>query len=497
MPTPTQHPSHRPSPRALYANDEIDFAALALQYPDFAKKLKSPTRQLDFSDPDSVRALTYALLHRDFGLVLRLPDDRLCPPVPGRVNYVAWVQDLVDSTGEIDFTGQWEGGWDGDGDGKDGEEGEGYGYDPDRNVLGLDVGTGASCVYPLLASALRDRWRFFVTEADAVSRGWAVGNVRRNGMEGRIRFLDVERRDGLGGKGGKGGKEDGEEEWEKAILPAKQLASSGRVVDFVMTNPPFYASAAEMADSARRKKRPPHSACTGAEVEMVTRGGETGFVGRMIGESARMPLRKGVQWFSAMLGKLESVGVVVGMLRGQGCTNYAVTEFVQGTKTRRWGVAWSWWGRRPGVGVARGIPGLEKRLLPFPSEFEIGVEGIGVEEVGRRVNEAVGVLDLRWQWRQRLNVGMGVARRDVWSRKARRRRKAKEEGGSSNTNGDDGESEDEDDDQDEAEPALIFRISVRANGTDGSTVVSVRWMQGQDHVLFESFCGWLQRNFRS
>jgi 23S rRNA (adenine1618-N6)-methyltransferase len=86
-------------------------------------------------------------------------------------------------------------------------------------------------------------------------------------------------------------------------------------------------------------------ACTGAEVEMVTEGGEVAFVSRMIEES--LQLRDRVHWYTTMLGKLSSVSVIVETLMAAGNNNYAVTEFVQGSKTRRWAVAWSWGNSRP------------------------------------------------------------------------------------------------------------------------------------------------------
>ena len=112
-----------------------------------------------------------------------------------------------------------------------------------------------------------------------------------------------------------------------------------------MCNPPFYASPDELLASAAAKSRPAHSACTGAEVEMVTPGGEVAFVSRMIDESVRLKTR--VQWYTSMLGKLSSVSEVVEKLKGVGVDNWAVTEFIQGQKTRRWAVAWSWAGMRP------------------------------------------------------------------------------------------------------------------------------------------------------
>ncbi len=78
---------------------------------------------------------------------------------------------------------------------------------------------------------------------------------------------------------------------------------------------------------------------------MVTPGGEVQFVGRMIDES--VVLKERCQWYSSMLGKLGSVGEIVDKLKGAGVNNWAVTEFVQGGKTRRWAVAWSYGSRRP------------------------------------------------------------------------------------------------------------------------------------------------------
>lgn len=104
---------------------------------------------------------------------------------------------------------------------------------------------------------------------------------------------------------------------------------------------------------------------------MVTPGGETAFVARMIAESAVLGTR--VQWYTSMLGKFSSVPVVVEKLRKVGVKNWAVGELVQGSKTRRWVVGWSWGDLRPVARVARGVGSLEKKYLPFPSEYVIQV----------------------------------------------------------------------------------------------------------------------------
>lgn len=80
---------------------------------------------------------------------------------------------------------------------------------------------------------------------------------------------------------------------------------------------------------------------------MVTPGGEISHVIRMITESIQ--LKERVLWYTSMLGKLSSVSMIVEKLIELGNHNYAVTEFVQGNKTKRWAIAWSWTDLRPTV----------------------------------------------------------------------------------------------------------------------------------------------------
>ena len=224
---------------------------------------------------------------------------------------------------------------------------------------------------------------------------------------------------------------------------------------------------------------------------MIYPGGEVAFVTRLITESFTLGTR--VQWYSTMLGKLSSVKEVVELLVGKGVRNWAVRAFVQGGKTRRWGVAWSFCGRRPPVGVAReGGMGVEKGLLVFPSEFDFGVEGKGGSGkiVGEKVDGLMGSLDVRWRWKGQMLIGVGFAEGNVWSRAARRKR-LKEEG---KMDVDKSSAEEMEDSEDEREPALGFKISVKeSEEADGGVSVHIRWLVGMDSVLFESFCGMVKR----
>ncbi|GAB1194297.1 hypothetical protein APSETT444_003541 [Aspergillus pseudonomiae] len=329
--------------------DDVDFATLALQSPDFAKY-----------------QLSISLLQRDFGLNVHIPENRLCPP------------DALD----ID----------------------------DDNIR---------------------------TSQEAVSG---------NRLESRIRIVKTDSNGDL--------------------IPLEKLEVEG--LDFTMCNPPFYTSREELVSSAQAKERPPFSACTGAEVEMVTQGGEVAFVSRMIEESLR--LRQKVLWYTSMLGKLSSVSILVEKLIGHGNHNYAVTEFVQGSKTRRWAIAWSWGDLRPSV-----------HLLPFPSEYIFDIPNASIDEASQKLDKELTSLPLQWLWRYNLAVGVGFAMENVWSRQARRKMK-----GSASAM--------QNIEVDDSSAALGFKVHLRKEGIEEKGVrVLIRWLKGTDSVLFESFCGMVKR----
>ncbi|CAI7672975.1 unnamed protein product [Penicillium palitans] len=430
------------SARSLYKND-IDFAALALQSRDFAKYLNQ-TGQLDFTDPAAIRQLTTTLLQQDFHLKVEIPEDRLCPPVPNRLNYILWLQDLLDSTAG----------------------GLHEGYDRDRNVFGLDIGTGCIGIYPLLGCATRPRWDFVATDIDSNNIRTSRHNVALNNLESRIQIIHS---DPTG-----------------PLFPLEKLGR--QTLDFTMCNPPFYTSPDELKQSAEQKEQEPFSTCTGADVEMVTRGGEVAFVKQMIDES--LQLRDRIQWYTSMLGKLSSINVLVETLIKHGVTNFAVTEFEQGSKTKRWAVAWSWGDRRPAMNIARGIPGCPKSLLPFPADYTFTLPpGTSIDASTATINAELSSLPWFWAWDQTRSSGTGYAAENVWSRFARRKMKLAGEEGAAKLK------------VIPAQVALGVRLQirlVRGQKPDEKEVrVLVRWAQGTDTVLFESFCGMVKRKLES
>ncbi|KAJ5576072.1 hypothetical protein N7535_002998 [Penicillium sp. DV-2018c] len=445
--------------RSLYRN-EVDFAALALQSRDFAKHLK-PNGQLDFNDPAAIRQLTTTLLDQDFRLKVEIPEDRLCPPVctkQHRLNYILWLQDLIDSTAG----------------------GLHEGYDRGREVVGLDM-----MHQHISPTGLRDSRTVEVrsnryiyisndarqslinpTDVDENNIRTAQRNVVLNNLDSRIQLV---KSDPAG-----------------PLFPLDQIGQD--TLDFTMCNPPFYTSRDELIKSAEEKKRVPFSACTGAEVEMVTDGGEVAFVKRMIDES--LQLRTRIQWYTCMLGKLSSVSVILEKLIQHDNHNFAVTEFDQGGKTKRWAVAWSWGDRRPAMSVARGNPGCPKHLLPFPSEYSFPLPpGTSIDTVIAAIKTELGSLSWFWAWDQARSMGTGFAEENTWSRHARRKMKAIGREGSSTL------------EEIPTNVAMGVRVQVRLirgeKAEDQEVRVTVRWIQGTDAVLFESFCGMLKRKLES
>ncbi|KAI9696737.1 MAG: hypothetical protein M1836_005099 [Candelina mexicana] len=396
---------------------------------------------------EDVNFQTLALQFPSFAKHLK-PNGQLdfTDPETVQFNYILWIQSLLDTTSDS-YTDK---------------------YDPNRDVIGLDI----------------PKWRFGATDIDDKSLYYARENIARNNLNPRIRLLKTTPEDPL--------------------IPLQALGLES--IDFTICNPPFYSSTEEMLSSANAKQRPPFSACTGTPTETVTPGGEISFTLRLLHESHS--LRTRVQWYTTLLGKLSSVSTLIPKLKQAGVDNYAVTEFVQGSsRTRRWGLAWSWGRMRARMDVARNIPSLPRNLLPFPSIYVFSVSAMSPATIASRLNTLLSSLDLQWQYRPSIATGIGFAAKNVWSRASRRLRQQRHQSIELSKDGDgrvEGGDEDEDmsdEEEEEEEAALGFKIEVvgmkkdgkEAEGEGQGTEVRIRWLKGKESVLFESFCGMVRR----
>ncbi|XP_043077953.1 RNA N6-adenosine-methyltransferase mettl16 isoform X1 [Puntigrus tetrazona] len=277
-------------PRNRYKDKPPDFVYLASKYPEFQKHVQTTLTgrvTLNFKDPEAVRALTCTLLKEDFGLTIEIPLERLIPTVPLRLNYIHWVEDLIGGQGN-----------------------------PRR---GIDIGTGASCIYPLLGATMNG-WFFLATEVDDICFNYAKKNVEQNHLAELIKVVKVP---------------------QKTLL-MDALKDESIVYDFCMCNPPFFANQLEAkgVNSRNSRRPPPSSINTGGVTEIMAEGGELEFVKRIIHDS--LQLKKRLRWYSCMLGKKCSLAPLKDELRKQGVPKVTHTEFCQG-RTMRWALAWSFY----------------------------------------------------------------------------------------------------------------------------------------------------------
>ncbi|XP_039384843.1 RNA N6-adenosine-methyltransferase METTL16 isoform X1 [Mauremys reevesii] len=281
--------------RNRYRDKPPDFAYLASRYPAFRQHVQtslSGRASLNFKDPEAVRALTCTLLKEDFGLTIDIPLERLIPTVPLRLNYIHWVEDLIGH------------------------------QDGDKQALrrGIDIGTGASCIYPLLGATLNG-WYFLATEVDDMCFNYAKKNVEQNNLSDLIKVVKVP---------------------QKTLLMDALKEESEIIYDFCMCNPPFFANQLEAkgVNSRNPRRPPPSSVNTGGITEIMAEGGELEFVKRIIHDS--LQLKKRLRWYSCMLGKKCSLAPLKEELRIQGVPKVTHTEFCQG-RTMRWALAWSFY----------------------------------------------------------------------------------------------------------------------------------------------------------
>uniref|UniRef100_A0A1I7XR17 U6 small nuclear RNA (adenine-(43)-N(6))-methyltransferase n=1 Tax=Heterorhabditis bacteriophora TaxID=37862 RepID=A0A1I7XR17_HETBA len=300
-------------PRNPY-KEKPDFKELATTFADFRShcSLGSNGKVLvNFQKDDAVRSLTKALLKRDFELEIDLPKGCLVPRVPQRLNYILWIEDLLVMN------------------------------KMNNDVLGIDVGTGASCIYALLG-ARQCGWRFVATDVDEVAAETAHANVWRNGLADYIRVAHVDRstllRDVI------------------RQFPSTQFT-------FCMCNPPFFecdeterrftpeASSGAMVnqcndESSEIDRPPPRSATLARKNELqvevvIAYGGEVAFIGRMIDESV---LLQSHVWYvfiyTTMLGKKSSVLALRRRLERIVGVRYTSSTLSQG-RTARWVLAWT------------------------------------------------------------------------------------------------------------------------------------------------------------
>jgi 23S rRNA (adenine1618-N6)-methyltransferase len=305
-------------PRNRYARTH-DFLALARVEPALTEYfILTPAghTSLDFTKVAAVRLLNKALLVRDYGLKFwDIPAGSLCPGVPGRLDYVHVLADLLGAQSPVPAEP--------DRDHATHEKKARprvQGRDKKQTVRGLDVGTGASLIYPILAVG-EYGWRMVGTDVDATSLRVAGAIAKFNPV--------------LKGKVSVRAQPDTGAVFKNVIYPNDYF-------DFTMCNPPFF-DAPEAAQAAARQKWDKLGASReadsptlnfgGRDNELWTAGGEPAFLRKMIRESADFAGQVG--WFTTLVSKKGYLKIAELEFGRLGITDFKTIGIGGGGKVRR------------------------------------------------------------------------------------------------------------------------------------------------------------------
>ena len=282
-----------------------DFPALIKASPELAAfVIINPygKESIDFANPAAVKVFNRALLKQFYGIEhWDIPADYLCPPIPGRADYLHYLADLLAS-------------------------GNGGQIPRGAQVRALDIGVGANCIYPLLGNR-EYGWQFLGADIAASAIASAKAIVQSNpGLSGAIKLR---------------------QQADPAHIFQGLLHADERF-DLTLCNPPFHASAEEAASGSKRKwrnlgkldpkRKLPVLNFGGQAAELWCPGGEAAFVARLIKESAEVGRQ--VLWFSSLISKVGNLPGVYSALKKAGALDVRTLEMAQGQKQSRF-VAWT------------------------------------------------------------------------------------------------------------------------------------------------------------
>lgn len=278
-----------------------DFEKLIKALPELASFVITNTHNeeqtIDFSNSDAVIALNKALLVSEYRIEnWNIPSNYLCPPIPGRADYIHYLADLLaeSNNGTI-------------------PKGE--------NILGLDIGIGANCIYPILGNCGYD-WSFVGVDIDETALQNCKKIIGQNPKLSEAISLQLQTTPRY--------------IFKNIILPEDKFS-------FTICNPPFHSSetAASKANSRKvnqLKSDEKQLNFGGKETELWCAGGEIGFITQMIYESVKYPFQ--CFWFTTLVSKKDNLKTIYRTLNKVGAVTIKTIEMAQGQKRSRF-VAWT------------------------------------------------------------------------------------------------------------------------------------------------------------
>ncbi len=286
-----------------FHNDRYDFKALIKTKPDlqeFVKPNKYGDLSIDFANPQAVISLNKALLAHFYGIKnYAIPNGYLCPPIPGRADYIHHIADLLASCNN--------------------------GVIPKgKAVIGLDVGIGANGIYAIIGASVYD-WNFIGSDIEIES----IKSVENIVNSNEILKEKIECK-----------LQTNPENIFTGIINADDF------YDFTLCNPPFHKSLKDAMDGNKRKvqnltkQKTTKSALNfgGKNNELWCKGGEIAFITNMIKES--FEFKNNVLWFTTLVSKKENLPLIYKKLEEINAKEIKTIDMSCGQKITRV-VAWS------------------------------------------------------------------------------------------------------------------------------------------------------------
>ena len=260
---------------------------------------------IDFSNPQAVKALNQALLKQFYNIsAWDIPNQYLCPPIPGRADYLHYLADLLNVT-NADKTLI------------------------NKNVRVLDIGVGANMIYPLIGHR-EYGWHFVGADIEPKALQNAQQIIDANQLSNAIQLrLQT-----------------------SASSIFKGIIRPDETFTLTMCNPPFHGSSQEAQAATNRKwqglnkqsaiktanKNSARLNFGGQSAELYCEGGEKNFVNIMINESKQYAAQ--CLWFTTLVSKAANLPGIYRALEKVGAINVKTIEMTQGQKQSRM-IAWT------------------------------------------------------------------------------------------------------------------------------------------------------------
>jgi len=299
-----EHPKEklRLHPRNKH-RERYDFKKLIDTCPELAQFVKLNMyndESIDFSNPEAVKMLNKALLKHYYDSEnWDIPEGYLCPPIPGRADYIHNVADLLKMSN--------------------------YGKIPTGNKIKcLDIGVGANCVYPIVGNK-EYGWSFIGADIDPIAIENGNKIIEQNPkLKGQVELRW----------------QNNPKDFFYGVIKKDEF------IDLTLCNPPFHASLAEAQTGTIRKLSnlkqqqvsEPIKNFGGQNNELWCEGGEEKFVREMIRESKKFGST--CFWFSTLISKQTNLKSAYQALEKVDAFNIQTIPMGQGNKTSRI-IAWT------------------------------------------------------------------------------------------------------------------------------------------------------------